>query len=116
MSVTPDAWILTVAGLIALGLPIAEISRRVHRSRPTVRQIRDTRQDLVMNAVRQLTNPSDTFAPMLPAAASSYHRALQSGDARVAQDVFDRLYGKPLQREQRTERRDVVVTFVDASD
>lgn len=110
------AWQLTAAGFFALGISVSEIARRLRRARPTVRRVRDEHPELILAAVRQLTNPADVFAPMLPGAALTYHAALKRADTSVARDVMDRLYGKPLVREQRLERRDVTITFIDAPD
>lgn len=111
-----EPWILTCAGFLAIGMSVAEIGKRLHRGRETIRRVRDEHPELILQAVRQLTNPADVFAPMLPGAASSYTRALARGDTTTAKDVFDRLYGKPLVREQRLERKEIRITFVDGPD
>ena len=100
----------------ARGLPKVQIAKHLGRDRNTIAEWIEEHPEAVDEAVRQLTNPSDVFHPMLPLAAAAYRQALENLDAAVARDVFDRLYGKPIVREQRSERREVRIMFVDASD
>ncbi len=65
---------------------------------------------------RLVGNPMATFAPMIPAATTAYEQGLE-GDKPidVAKDVFDRVYGKPLVRQQVDSRQRMEIVFIDAT-
>jgi hypothetical protein len=71
----------------------------------------------VEEAVRQLTDPAEVMRPMLTDALRVYGDTLATGDAdghtrlRAAQDVMDRLYGKPTMRTEITNRTAIRVEF-----
>lgn len=65
----------------------------------------------VGEAIAALTgDPRDTFRPMLPDAQRVYRDRLQGNDRHLAQDVMDRLFGKPI--ESRFEARSIDVNVV----
>ncbi len=65
---------------------------------------------------RAVGNPIATFAPMIPAATQAYEQGLAGEDAiPVAKDVFDRVYGKPLVRQQVDSRQRMEIVFIDAT-
>ena len=52
-----------------------------------------------------------TFAPMLPAAIQAYEQNLKKLHPALAQDVMDRLFGKPIQRQELASTQAIFITF-----
>ncbi len=67
-----------------------------------------------------LGNPVAVFQEMLPNAIETYRKALEEDNAKlaieVATQIFDRLYGKAVVRQQTESRQSVVIQFIDVPD
>ncbi len=65
---------------------------------------------------RAVGSPIATFAPMIPAATHAYEQGLAGMEPiPIAKDVFDRVYGKPLVRQQVDSRQRMEIVFIDAT-
>jgi hypothetical protein len=76
--------------------------------------------EAVSEAVRELVDPQDVLRPMLPQALTAIREILESPEdasarLRAAQDLLDRLYGKPIVRQQTELLADIRIVFADAS-
>lgn len=85
----------------ARGKTVAEASKEAGVSRTTPATHWDMEE---INAAilevqqRMIANPSDAFTPLLPKALGTLERALDHNSMDAAKEVFNRLWGKPLQR------------------
>ena len=99
----------------------AAIAREMGKSRETIAKWIADHPAAIEEAVRELVDPGELLRQHVPAATRAYGELLDHADRdatrlAAADSVFDRLYGKPVVREQRSERREVRIVFVDAAD
>jgi hypothetical protein len=104
-----------------LGRSNAVIAERLRRGRATIARWLADYPEAIAEAVREYADPGELLRPHVPAASRVYGELLEHADRdstrlAAADSVFDRLFGKPVIREQRSERREVRITFVDAAD
>lgn len=63
-----------------------------------------------------ITSPTSALASMVPQALQTYENLLKADDRAVAENVLDRVWGKPVVRQQIEEVHDITVTFEDLPD
>ena len=60
-----------------------------------------------------MVSPQHTLQSLVPSALQTYENLLKEDDRQVAQDVLDRVWGKPVVRVQAEETHDLNIHFVD---
>src|SRR3990167_6799168 len=60
-----------------------------------------------------MVSPQHTLQSLVPSALQTYENLLKEDDRQVAQDVLDRVWGKPVVRVQTEETHDLNIHFVD---
>ena len=60
-----------------------------------------------------MVSPQHTLQSLVPSALQTYENLLKGDDRQVAQDVLDRVWGKPVVRVQTEETKDLNIHFVD---
>lgn len=115
-------WQLTAAVMKARGRSNTQISAEVNRSPNMVGLAFKAHPELLEWGIQQVVNPERMFTPMLPKAAKVFDEVLDLDpqDAAthkvrvdVARDVFDRAYGKPVQRTITDTRGNITIEFID---
>ncbi len=104
----------TFASLVVRGMKLKDICNMMNISMQTTRNWRDQAWfPIVAEEERNklLGNPLDVFSPMLGDAIQVYGEALKHGDTKIAQNVFDRIYGTPVQRSKTEGQHSVVIVF-----
>lgn len=120
-------WHLTAIRMYASGKTIRAIAVDMHKTEDAVSAAIKRYPEHVEQAVRELAQPEKMFMPMLPKAAAVYHQILDKNSDEVdaatlrvqqgvAGDIFDRAYGRPVQRNINEGHHEVVIKFEDASD
>lgn len=123
----PKGWHLAAIRMYVRGMRVTDIAREMKKVPSTVHFAINRYPDLVEAAARELADPEKMFLPMMPKAAAAYHRVLERGEAEgdvldaamsrvqtaVAQDVFDRAYGRPVQRNINEGKHEIHITFHD---
>lgn len=102
--------------LYARGFSIREVARRLHKDPATVTKWIDAFPDVLNAEIRKLVDPTEVFSPMIPLAAQAYHAALEQGDTKVAQDVFDRQWGKAVVRTVSDSKVDIRISIWDGGE
>ena len=107
-----------VAALAVRGLSGRAISRQLNMSEATIQAwchsvwwplaVKECIQEVVQQ-------PLNALEGLVPAALGIYADKLAEGDAHVAENVLDRLWGKPVARIQSEEVKDLVIRFEDMS-
>ena len=118
-----DPALTRVLELRALGHPWRAIERMTGRDMDTCQRWVAAYPELALAEVRRLTDPVAFLEPMIPKAAATYHEVLDSTDprqlplrAQVAQDVFDRRFGKPTIRQESVSLQGIVIEVRSHSD
>ncbi len=62
---------------------------------------------------RLILSPIDAMTPFLQKALLALDKALDEGDLAAAKEVFDRIYGKPMQRQQSDTSPRITIVFTD---
>ena len=118
-----DPALKRVCELRALGHRWSYIAQQTGRDVETCQRWIDAYPDVAEAEVRRLTDPESFLTPMIPKAAATYHEVLDSTDprqlplrAQVAQDVFDRRFGKPTIRQESVSLQGIVIEVRSHSD
>jgi hypothetical protein len=105
----------------ARGIPKKEIAQRLSCNPATVARRLQAYPEAVSEAVRELVDPNDVLRPMLPQALTAIREILESPEdastrLRAAQDLLDRLYGRPVVRQQTEMLADIHIQFISSPD
>lgn len=105
-----------VAALAVRGLSGRAISRQLNMSEATIQSwchsvwwplaVKECIQEVVQQ-------PLNALEGLVPAALGIYADGLAQGDTHLAENVLDRLWGKPVARIQSEEVKDLVIRFED---
>lgn len=115
-------WHLTAAVMKARGRTNQAIAEELERPVGTIISVFKKHPELVEWGIQQVVNPEKMFTPLLSKAAQVFVEVLDLNpqDAAthkvrvdVARDVFDRTYGKPIQRNITDTRGHITIEFVD---
>lgn len=123
----PKAWHLTAIRMHARGRLIKDIAKELGKPKETIGLVIHRYPEIMDACIRELADPERMFLPMMPKAAAAYNRILDRGEAEddvldaamsrvqtaVAQDVFDRAYGRPVQRNINEGKHEIHITFHD---
>lgn len=120
-------WHRTAIRMYALGRDISEIAKELNKKPETVKKAIHTHPELVDLCIKELAQPEKMFLPMMPKAAKVYRQILdhdtENADAAtmrvqagVAGDLFDRAYGRPVQRNINEGHHEITITFTDDSE
>lgn len=121
----PAPWMKTAMLMHAKGIPITQIAERIDRKEAAIRECFKRFPVELEQCSMELANPEAMFMPMMPKAAAAYHEALDrpvdtAADMRVkanvAQDVFDRAFGRPVQRNINEGRQEITIVFQDSNE
>jgi len=107
--------------LLARGRPKLEIANKAGCTTAAIYKWEKQFPFAVEQAIMEVVDPGMIFQPMVPSAASAYYALLsQTTDLAqlraTAQDVFDRQFGKPVQRAQIESHQTISITFQDATE
>lgn len=110
--------IQTALRLFARGRTLEFISKEMGVSIPTIRNWRDRFTQACVDASWEIVEPGEVLRPLLPKAVQTYDKLLDRDDepavqSTIARDVMDRLFGKPVQRQQIEAVQPVTVEFID---
>ena len=117
-------WNFVAAQLKAKGWTNVNIAEHVTKNEVTISRLFRDHPELIEWGIQKCSNPEAIFYPLIPRASEVYREVLDLDpqDAathkvrtEVARDVFDRSFGKPVQRNITDSRGHITIEFVDSS-
>jgi len=119
---TPSPQQRTFAALLVKGNTVSEVIRQMKIARQTAYNWKNSDWFPVVEREerdRLLGNPIVVFGDMLPQAIQAYEKALREDNLKlaveIAGEVFDRIYGKPIIRQQTESHQSVVIQFIEGN-